>query len=96
MFGYTPFMLACELGATDIISLLLNAGCDTNATDLRGRRGLVIAAHAGHGDRVNACLQELDATLERLGSTLAEYKHRPRIKDEFRCDSSSRGGGRRL
>ena len=94
MFGYTPFMLACELGATDIISLLLNAGCDTNATDQRGRRGLVIAAHAGHGDRVNACLQELDATLERLSSMLAEYEHDPNIKDEFRCVSSSRGGRR--
>ena len=77
-------MLACELGASDyIILLLLNAGCDTKATDLRQRTGLVIAAHAGHGDRVNACLRSSDA-LERLSSTLAEYEHRPSIKDQFR------------
>ena len=86
MFGYTPFLLACELGAPDdVILLLLNAGCDTKATDLRQRTGLEIASHAGHGDRVYACLQALDADamLERLSSTLVEYEHHPSVKDQF-------------
>ena len=86
MFGYTAFLLACELGAPDdVILLLLNAGCDTKATDLRQRTGLEIASDAGHGDRVAACLKS--DGLERNNSVLDEHEHR--IEDTSRCVARS-------
>ena len=80
-------MLACELGATDIISLLLNAGCDTTARDFRGRKGITIARHAGHGDDVKNLLEDAKASgvlaLQKSGG-LAEDAAVPKIKDTFR------------
>jgi|EP01046_Picozoa_sp_COSAG06_P075097 ankyrin repeat protein len=76
MFGYTPFMLACELGATDIISLLVTAGCDTKATDLHQHDGVQIARHAGHGESVNTCLKSV---LERNNTQAIKEACRPRI-----------------
>eukprot|EP01046_Picozoa_sp_COSAG06_P063665 COSAG06_NODE_14887_length_1117_cov_1.148330_1_plen_279_part_10 len=44
----TPFMLACELGASEVAVALLKAGCDASATDDRGRTGVQLALLAGH------------------------------------------------
>ena len=44
----TPFMLACEVGAREVVVALLEARCDAYATDDRGRTGVQLALLAGH------------------------------------------------
>ena len=86
-------MLACELGASDdIILLLLDAGCDITAQDVRGRKGIIIARQAGHGDDVKNLIEGAISSgvlaLQKSGG-LAEDAAVPKIKDTFRWVASS-------
>jgi hypothetical protein len=97
MFGFTAFMLACESGDKNIVQLLLEAGCDTTATNDRGHTGLVIASHAGHGDLIRDCLRAFAEgstpdVLRRMTTAceqLTEYENSPKIENKSRCVARS-------
>ncbi|RYH30565.1 hypothetical protein EON65_04745 [archaeon] len=54
--GYTPLMLACGLGLSDVINQLVELKCPINQTNRFGHTALTIAVCAGHSDVVSYLL----------------------------------------
>lgn len=63
--GSTPFIVACHFNRLDIVKMLVKAGADTSAKDIRNKTGLMRAVEGrNNGDVVNY-LMERKTQLER-------------------------------
>ena len=63
--GMTPLLLAAQVGRSDILEALLNAGADINAEDVAARTALHIAAAEGHLEASRFLLSREPALLHR-------------------------------
>lgn len=56
--GYTPLMLACGLGLSDVVSQLVELKCPINQANRFGHSALTLAVCSGHSDVVSYLLFE--------------------------------------
>jgi ankyrin repeat protein len=56
--GMTPYLLACTNGRVESMNLLKSAGCDTKVRSFEGMTDLILAAHQGHPDILQALLDD--------------------------------------
>lgn len=70
--GFTPLLMAAEMGRTALIGPLVKAGADPKATSANGTTPLMMAAYSGKADAVKALLDhgaEADAKENARGET---------------------------
>ena len=72
--GYTPYMIACECGFTDIAQMLEQRGCNTEIKNDAGKTGLKLAAEFAHNHGQAAVkMFERGDQLHLTTPTLEEY-----------------------
>jgi len=61
----TPLMLACKLGSTQIVELLLNNQANIHETNILGETALKLAQKSGHEELVLLLIQKYKALIRQ-------------------------------
>jgi len=88
--GTTPLMTAASVGQTEILQILLDAGCCPHARNQSGQSALDIAQANGQADAA-AMLREAMATKAPASESIQEPSHAP--KAEAGVTAAERAGG---